>query len=80
MNPGDVFRNGWRIGKEHEIIKLQGQPTVPMWEAWLIGTELTVATASGRGQVAYEWICRACRPLVTMDDLEQTGDFDSLDA
>ena len=47
---------------------------------WLVGTELAVTTASGRGDPCYEWICFATKPGTTFEELADSGQFASIDS
>jgi hypothetical protein len=69
-----------RVVKEGEKISLLQYPTLPQLLAWKQNTRAEVVAVSGMGQKAFTWITRAEDPEVSIEELMNPGDFESLDA
>ena len=55
--------------KEAESIKLKALPLPAQFQAWRQGVRTEVAAASGRGQVAFSWICEAENESATFESM-----------
>ena len=66
--------------KEAESIKLKALPLPAAFQAWRQGVRTEVAAASGRGQIAFSWICEAEHESATFESMGRCDpSFVSLD-
>ena len=66
--------------KEADTMKLGPLPEAPRLTLWKQSVRDKVVSASGRGQVAFDWILEAENFEIPDDNLEAKGTFESLDA
>ena len=65
--------------KEADVIKFQSFPTAPKFRTWRRNFYRKVASSSGYPKVAFHWINEVV-DAKTMADLEESGQFETLDA
>ena len=66
--------------KESDVIALPFLPKITQLLEWMQQVRDAFSGASGRPTQAYDFICRAEQPEVTFEDLQDAGDFESLDS
>ena len=66
--------------REAETVKIQALPTAPRFRNWKMAVRDEIAGASGDPQEAFKWILKVEKPGISLEDLEDSENFSSLDA
>jgi hypothetical protein len=66
-------------GKEAEKITLPALPKTPGFRAWRINMRNAVVAASGKGNLAFQWIREVEEPGTTYESMADSGEFSTLD-
>ena len=61
-------------------MKLQALPRAPNFRTWKLATQNEIAGASGDPQAAFTWILKVGKSGVSIDELEDSESFPTLDA
>ena len=65
--------------KEAEKITIGNVPTAPHIPKWFRDLAKQVSAASSLPDAAFKWILECKNPSLSLDDLQNSGDFSSLD-
>ena len=66
--------------KEADSVKLQALPRAPNFRTWKLATQSEIAGACGDPQAAFTWILKVGKSGVSIDELEDSESFPTLDA
>ena len=84
QNPSQYTAGGTPVPstpiKESDTIPLPNLPKITQVEEWKQQVRKSFIGASGRPELAYDYICKAEQPDITFEALYDSGDFGSLDS
>ena len=66
--------------KEAGAIKLPALPSPQQFRSWKVSVRSEVTAASGKGELAFQWVIKAESPSATFASLADSEGYDSLDA
>ena len=65
--------------KEAETVRVPNLPKIQQLEEWQFAVREAFGNASGRPAKANAFLCVAEQPGITLEDLQDSGDFESID-